>query len=388
MRTALIAVDDAAVSADEQARPLRIVGRSIEQHQVDLAVSCGCERIIFFARSSIADFAVLKTHGRQAGVGLDLATTVMALTEQLSDEEEVLVFSPGVLFDARQVEAIKNPGIATFKADAAVPLGFERIDATRAWAGVLWSPASLSHRLADLPHDIDPVAAWLRIALQSGIPTTPLDDALLEEGAWLIRPDLTAMKRREARWFAERSVRVAAWTPGLFLSEKLGLGLARRHTTTAMGQAPRSVALVLLAIAVAVAAAGWLSLAYVGIAIGFVLARLARTADRLLDDHQDANPISIDLFVDLSLFLVLLRAAPGGLGWMAAFVPAVFVASLRLASHRGSKRLRALFDDRFAFAGVLAVAALFGLSFKVAAAVALVLLAVAMLKSDEKGLAA
>lgn len=385
MRVAVISFDDGDAAAPDYA--LRFAGRPIEAHQLESIVALGCERIVAFARRQTPAASRMSAIAHEAGMPIELVTTVDSLCAAVQAADQVLVLAAGLLPDRESLGHLDCPGIAVFPADIAVPCGYERIDATRAWAGALWSPVALAAHLTELPDDIDPVAAWLRIALQSGVPMHAFDAELLMQGNWQIRPGPDALLKREIRVFASRSAKVAGWTPGLFLSEKLGLYIARDPDGRMGARAPRLAAIAALAVAIVAATSGWQALGFLLAGIGFVAACTGRVIERLTAAPTADSWLSLSFLVDLAVFAIVVLSAPPGDGWTGAFVAATFLASIRLAQRNCFGWLRGLIQDRFAFCLILTITALSGAAFTVAAAASLVLLAIMVLQPAQENVA-
>ncbi len=96
----------------------------------------------------------------------------------------MLVQQPGLWPDCHVAvgHLSADPIILVLPSGAGQQAGFERIDLDRAWAGVLTMPAILLQKLDNLPEDIAPAPALLRIALQNRLAETRLPVSLIDDG--------------------------------------------------------------------------------------------------------------------------------------------------------------------------------------------------------------
>ncbi|WP_206678135.1 hypothetical protein, partial [Salmonella enterica] len=86
------------------------------------------------------------------------------------------------------------------RAAPAVAEEFERIDADRAWAGILRTRGDRVARLAEMPPASDAASALLRIALQGGDPVVMLPADTIAGGRWRRRVDAVPDAAAERRW--------------------------------------------------------------------------------------------------------------------------------------------------------------------------------------------
>ncbi|TCD05283.1 hypothetical protein EYB45_07320 [Erythrobacteraceae bacterium CFH 75059] len=100
-----------------------------------------------------------------------------AIADMVTADQRLMVFASDLWIADEllaRVDARHNQ-ILTANAAAAIPLGFERIDARRAWAGIMTVPGTCVAGLAALPPDSDAASALLRLALIGGTPDAPVD---------------------------------------------------------------------------------------------------------------------------------------------------------------------------------------------------------------------
>ena len=159
--------------------------------------------------------------------------------------------------------------------------GFERIDLSRAWAGLLLMPGGMVQRLLELPEDVEAAPALLRIALQWGVPDWRMAEEAIADGTWTVLGRGVPVRAHEEKWLAQR-LRPAAGEP---FSRRLCHFALRKWGGSLPGRAaalPGSLAAagVLVASAIALAwqqfgAAAFAVLALAALALEFALALAA-----------------------------------------------------------------------------------------------------------------
>lgn len=356
-----------ATSPGERPAFRRFAGKSVLAHQVDCAAHLGCTRILCLASGMGPDLGAAKSYAERAGLRVDIVDSLPRLASQVSADDEVVFIADGVLPDrAAMVEALAGrAGVLAFPEDPALALGFERLDATRAWSGVARTRGDAVARLADLPPDCDMASSLLRIALQMGAGVSELDTTPLEERTWQRRADRQAGRDIEWRWIT-RQVSPAPFTaPGLALAERVGLRWAHDAGGGRWGRAPHVVAAIAGALAVLALLAGWplaslgsLLAASVSIAIAGMFDRVEALGARprakgpliaiagLLRDGLTVAALSNLVFL-----------VPSWLGWL---IPIVMMGLLHLGALSAPPRFRALFGDRILLLVALAAVAYWG----------------------------
>ena len=187
LRTALLS----AVERSEDGTPrafLELGGRTILVWQADLAISLGCERIVCLAQGPTPELLELQQELEEKGLSFQLIRGSLQLVSLLSADQDILVLADGLVFDRELAHAAigDKRGIAALPAEEGIAAGFERIDANRAWAGLLVARANIVERLADMPPDVDTISLILRLALQAGVPVVLCDKQHLDSGNVLI----------------------------------------------------------------------------------------------------------------------------------------------------------------------------------------------------------
>lgn len=349
LRVALISLME-AVSDDAQASALGlrgylpIGGRSIVRHQLGLGLAFGCARVVVLAEALTGELVALQHVAEAGGARFHVIATARALVPLVAPEDELLVFSDGLL--AMPEDALRllgdGPALLTLPVEAGLAAGFERIDLNNANAGAMCLPGRLVAGLGDLPAEWNPVSALLRLATQARVSMKALPATLLDEGRWrLIRNEHEA-HRAEPGWLHLHTRSTHVRSPGEWISamavQKLGSALLHAGTR------PWLVALAALLLGLLGLGSGWLGWQTAGFAIlgcswifqqtAMLLARIER--DSLLSPTGRV-PASAFAGAGLDVAFVALAAwrsgAPviPGLSWGSAwFAPAVLFLLLRL----------------------------------------------------------
>lgn len=241
----------------QDAAPRRVLGRWLGQWQLDHALAAGCSSLFLLGGGGSAEAVELRLRAEKAGLRVREVTTPHALAGALAPGDLLLVLQPQLLLtDGRWLAGLGQAGlIPTFPAATGVQAGFERIDLARAWAGALAVPGHVLSRLLELPEDVEPGPALLRIALQAGVPEWRMGEDLLASGAWVQLGRGVPVRVHEEKWLAQRIVPV----PGEPLSRRLWGAALRRWGAGLPGK--------LNAVPACVTGAGVLSL--VGVLLGW-----------------------------------------------------------------------------------------------------------------------
>lgn len=352
-----------------QERPAfrRFAGKSVLAHQIDCAAHLGCTRVLCLASGRGPDLGVAKTYAEAAGLRFDAAPSLAALTAQITADDEILLIADGVLPDrAALVEALSaRAGVLAFPEDPGLALGFERLDATRAWSGALRTRGDSVARLADLPVDCDLDSSLLRVALQMGTRVIELDPAPLAEGSWQRRADRRTNAEAEWRWIS-RQVRPAPFlAPGRAVMERVGLRLSREAGGGRWARAPHAATFVSGAIALLAALVHWPVaglIALLGAQAALAIATVCDRVERIGARPRSAGRalIAAGWLCDALLVALLSMLVITVPGWLGVVIPVVLVGLLHLGAAGAAPRARALFTDRIVLLAVLAPLAYLG----------------------------
>lgn len=238
MRVALLSMMEslADVGGDPRAF-LTVAGRTLVRHQLDCALSLGCEKIACQAHGFSRELLDLQHVAEKSGAQFQVLSGSRALSGMVRAADELLVFADGLLPDCALAETLlaDRPAVLVLAAEEGIAAGFERIDRDHAWAGLLMVRGPAVERLTDLPPDADPIASLLRIALQTGTRTVSMPDGALASHEWgLVRSDYEAA-RYEQVWL-DRHVRSASFAaPALAAADRAATALMRRANTGRVG---------------------------------------------------------------------------------------------------------------------------------------------------------
>jgi hypothetical protein len=321
---------------------LRVGGSLLARHQLSLALAAGCERIIVMAREFGAEMAELQHEAERGGAGFHVISVPRGLSPLVTAADEVLVLAEGLLPTAGDALRLLQGGQAVFvqPAEAGVPAGYERIDLNHAAAGLMLIPGRLVERLMELPADVDPAAALLRIALQAGVAQRPVPEDVRTGGRWLLVRSEAEAQAAEEGWMA-RHTSGGAGTPApllaRFLARRFGPALLHANAT---GLIAPYVACGLLA--VAGVALAWLGLAGTGLMVlaiagvlqlsAVLLGRLQREALAVRSGmawRSLASALAVDAAIGAAMVLAS-APLPGESLLERCFAPAMLLGLVRL----------------------------------------------------------
>ncbi len=368
----------AGASAGERPAFRRFAGKSVLAHQIDCAAHLGCDRVICLSGALGPDMGAARTYAGRAGVRFDLVDTILRLSGLVTADDEVIVLADGVLPDRAALVRVlsERSGVVAFPAEPALALGFERIDAERAWSGALRMRGAGVARLADLAPDCDLASSLLRIALQSGVRVVELDAAAVTDGTWQRRVERQSAAEAEKRWLTRQVQPASFAAPGLAVADRMGLRWAHDAGGGRWARVPHLAA---LATGVLASGAGLASWPLVGLILllmtSFALA-VADVFDRV--ETLGAPPRESGLAMPAARWLrdgllvgllALLTAADPG--WLRVALPLMMVAMLRLGAAKSRPPLGELYSDRIALLVILLAAAWQGWLAPVVAAIIL-----------------
>lgn len=368
----------AGASVGERPAFRRFAGKSVLAHQIDCAAHLGCDRVICLSGALGPDMGAARTYAGRAGVRFDLVDTILRLSGLVTADDEVIVLADGVLPDRAALVRLlsERSGVVAFPAEPALALGFEGIDAERAWSGALRMRGAGVARLADLAPDCDLASSLLRIALQSGVRVVELDAAVVADGTWQRRVERQSAAEAEKRWLTRQVQPASFAAPGLAVADRMGLRWAHDAGGGRWARVPHLAA---LATGVLASVAGLASWPLVGLILllmtSFALA-VADVFDRV--ETLGAPPRESGLAMPAARWLrdgllvgllALLTAADPG--WLRVALPLMMVAMLRLGAAKSRPPLGELYSDRIALLVILLAAAWQGWLAPVVAAIIL-----------------
>lgn len=364
----LTTTDPAAGAGLASPALLRVGGGLVVRHQVALALAAGCQRIICLCRAFVPEFAQLQRDAEQAGASFHVVSGPPGLSPLVTAADEVLVVAEGLLPTPGDAVPLLSGSQAVLvqPAESGIAAGFERIDLNHAYAGMMLIPGRLVDRLMDMPVDVDPGSALLRLALQAGVAQRSVPDSILAGGHWLLIRTEAEAQAAEERWMA-RHTAGGTGAPGDWLARLLvrRFGAALLHES---GSIPvgRGLGVAMVLMGVSIGWFGFLVVAFLLAGGGWAVLRAVELLGRLQRDAlgQPARwPWVGGIFmagVDIGLIVLLTLAEPelpGQLLPERAFPAVMLIGLLRLLPRAAPPRAGPWCDDRLALGLVLAVLA-------------------------------
>ena len=391
MRVALLSVLDSQAEPRGVPAPFRMLaGARLVERQLDLALAAGCETIACLANTVGREVMDLQHRAEAAGARFIAIREPRKLSGLVTASDELLVLAPGVLPDEDAVlRHLAKPCVLVFPEDPAIARGYERIDAHFAWAGALIARGNAVEQLAQLPGDVDTPSALLRIALQSGVKTHPLETRLIDEHVWLRDPSAEELAARERSWVTGHADVAPFTAPGLAIAERMGVKLAR---DTMGGNLPRVLALgsaLSGLIGLSLGIAGWTLPGFGFVALAALLFAMEEVVRRVANAGQVRPRVpalvqGITILFDPLLLVLIALASPEDTEWLRLFVPAMLFGLLHLGERLSMARWRKTYSDRLMLILLLLPAVFFGVVQPVAAVIALAVLITLFLTSEPR----
>ncbi|MDT0575493.1 hypothetical protein RM533_04785 [Croceicoccus sp. F390] len=362
-----------------------VLGRKLIESQLDVMSAWGAQRLLLLADPQMNAVHEVVESARRMGMEAIMVADAHAMCAQVTSADELAVVADCLLPDASVALAIleHGAGVAVLPVDPAMALGFERIDARWAWAGLLVVAGALCEKLRQLPADCDVGSSLLRIALMNGVAMRSLPVDLLENDGWMLVLDTIEVQVLEQGRLSRQLREAGAGTPGPRLAQLALHGLGNRLLAT-KGAAVRLlwVAVLLLVLAPLLAWLEWGALAMVLLGSSFLLGQMAALLHeavmqgRLVRPRPPVKPApalaALDAGVLASAGFMMASNAPFALNWFVAFV---MVAVVRIAQrHVAAAWLRRWLADRLVLTLILAAGALVGAPVFATAAVPVLIL--------------
>ncbi|WP_271438670.1 hypothetical protein [Pontixanthobacter luteolus] len=395
MRVALLSSLELLGAEDEGRRAfMRIGGRSVLQRQMELALAFGCERIACLSDSISPELMDLQSFAESRGTQFQIIRDARPLSGMVKSDDKLLVIGDGVVFDQSVAHEVLGEGrkVLTLPADRGVPLGFERLDRDRAWAGVMIAAGALVERLADMPRDIDPVSTLLRLALQSGSITAEVSAEMLADDSWALVNSSGSAAKFEKRWLAKAVKPASFAAPTSSIADRTALSVLKRHTRPQ--KAVRAGAAISIASLIGAAAAGWAGYPVAGLGIAAITwfsGRFAGTLSSIVSDGLEATRLNrwsapgLSVVVDALIIMLALATVPPSKKIAAFFAVFMLLGLLRVLAAKtndfSGPNLRDFFQDRGLLLAILCTAAAFGNITLISQAVAAILMLFALVRS-------
>ena len=359
-------------------------------HQIDCCAALQCDSVIVLARGLGQDLLIGQRHCERAGTRFQQIDSIERLSALVTAADDIVVLLDGVMPDLEvAVSAIRErSAVLAFAADDAVPLGFERIDPTRAWSGLLQTRGESVARLLDMPTDIDMASTLLRVALQAGTRIVELDSRLLNENRWhraILEENKGALERV---WLRRHLAPATFLAPGPAIAERIGMRLSHDVSGSRKERVPLAAAVTggILAFAAGLLGHPAMGLAIAGIgAVAWAIASMFERVARV-GTPERATPLLPQVmnwaYDGLILFL-LGHAMPDDLSWLRLYVPLLLLGLLRLGQTLGPPRWRASYGDRITLLVLLTPLAWVGYVAPACAILSLIVLATLFIDRDD-----
>lgn len=347
MRVAVLSLIEVAGEGPGALRGyLPIGGRSILRHQIGLALSLGCKRIIVMAEGISGELVALQHVVEQSAAQFHVVATARSLVPLLQPEDDVFVLGDGLLAMPDAVRELLEPGpvVLTLPVETALALGFERIDINSACAAAMRFPGRVASGLADLPPEWNVQSAMLRLATQARVTQRSVPTSLLDDGRWSIVRSEDEAHLAERRWLRLHTdiADAGAGSPG----EQIAVAIVRRAGPALLHAGTRPAVLGLAAGVVGLLGgglgwSGYFAAGFALLGLAWIIERIAALLGRIERDSLLASGVarrSVEAFhalIDIG-FVVLAASrsdlpSGGTVPWGAsAFAPLLLVLVARL----------------------------------------------------------
>ena len=367
---------------------VRIGGKSLLQHQMELALSLGCSKVACISMGLPAELVSLQHMADAAKVQFRCIRDIRALSAWVSASDELLVIQDGLAITPANSAtlALKKRSILTFPEKEGTDAGFERIDRQASWAGIMIVPGSLVERLTDLPDDFDIPSSLLRSALQAGVPSQPLDAALIGGRGWAILTEEKSIAEFSGQWISSLSPSFSPASPVRWMAELGAKQILQRNTDPARA-ANLLFGAACLALLMAAGAIWYeaFSFAFVSVALAVFGFATANALRRMIAGDSGNGPAKLlsgpalqNIGVDCLLVAIVAAAAPPLKMAASVFALLALIGMLRIIAVKGRQVLwpwlSDVMTDRGLIAIICALAAYFDVLVPVIQLVALVII--------------
>lgn len=352
---------------------VRLAGRPLVQHQLDIALSARCERLICLVRALEPEVIALQQRAEKAGVLFNTVTSPRDLSALVTAQDEVVVIHEGLLADPELATELIEQGEGVFvqPIETGLAAGFERIDINHAAAGLLRIPGRLVERLVQMPPDCDVPSSLTRIALQAGVPMRDVPLAARSGMGWQMIASEQAAHTIERDWIAHKLGSARLVSPGRRVVRMAILGFA--PSLLHAGNASRAMIAATLAgllLAVGMAWFDWRATGLVLAALAWLFLCSATMLRRLEAPlaagkvKQETGLAALDWLFDAVLVLLIHWAAPpvaGMIPLISLALPVTLLLLVRLSGKVPAMPGAALIADRALLCLLLALFAAAGL---------------------------
>lgn len=370
MRVALLStIELAHGGAGAAAEPIAFAplgARNLAAQQLDVALKLGAERIVVHCQSLGPEILALQHEAEAAGASFHAITGTRPLSGLVSAADDLLVLADGLAADGAAVaDALgERPGVLVLPAGSGVAAGYERIDGERAWAGAMLLRGPAVERLADLPGDVEPASALLRIALQGGTRCVPLPQALVDSGQWLLARESAQLQDISDRRMSASLAAQGWFAPGIALADRIAGRMARGLFDRGFGSsAVQVMAYVTLACSLAWGWAVSPGTGFLGVGGAAFLFAGAAALGRLEREGRPEGKLSYwlrNVFIDGGILFLAGLPWPNPIWEQLLFGPVMLLGWLFVLAQSSLHPATALARDRVALSLLLAAAAFGG----------------------------
>lgn len=347
-------------------------GRTIAEHQLDIALDFGCERILCLVNVMDQQLLPLQHRTERAGRLFHTVTAVRELSAIVTANDEVIMLAEGLMADRERALNVLESGTGVFVQPVEVGLaaGFERLDINNASAGMLRIPGRLIEELAQLSTDYDIGSALTRIALQDGIPMREVPAEARGGMQWqMISGDRQAVAI-EHDWLVQQLGQSSPQSPGNWLARQGVLSFGSSLLHGGNGSAIMlGATLAALALSLGLASLEWPVAGFLGCAIAWIFYRIASLLRRIERPtvRTDGNPLDhfrvLGWLFDAQLVLLAVWSSDvesGGGITEHIFIPVIFLLLIRLLPQLHTMLASAWLSDRTILAFGFAILAAIG----------------------------
>lgn len=346
---------------------MRLGGHTLARHQLAIALSLGCDRVIVVAHGGLDGLLPLQHAAESAGALFHRVTGAHGVMGLVSAQDEVIALGDGVLAwpDLAQ-ELLSTQAVLVQPVEQGVAAGFERLDFNYASAGAMRFPGRLVERLSELPGDVETFACLQRIALQGGVPQRSIPDDAIAQGRWNLLHNEVEIQAVEPGWIRHHLFEDGLRSPSEWLA-----GQAVRLVGPALLEAGSGGTVVAMAAgllaALGMVAGGFgaltlglmlTAISWLGFACASMFGRFERRSLRL--PRPRVAPIITYRWIVDGVLLALLGLAHGERTYAAGlFAPLMLLGLIRLVPVLVANRKAGWMEDRALLALVLGGLSLF-----------------------------
>ena len=311
---------------------LPVAGATLIDYQARAAAAAGARHIVLLVERLPAALLAAIDRLKRDGVPVEVARSVGHAADHIHPDERLLVIGDGVVADNDTLGRVAAAPVLSMLtlADSAASQHWERIDATRRWAGLALFNGALLRRTVEMLGDWDLQSTLLRRAVQAGAEGIDGATGPVEPLLYIIEDEPTGQAIERA--LAERVMLQSTGWPDARLFAPVARLLAPEALMRGVGGGwLRGGALAISALALPFAFYGWFLAAALLLALGGLVDSIGRHADALgLRGRRRAAwwaPARLGLLA-AALAIVPVRLIADGGGWGHGLVAAVVAGAL------------------------------------------------------------